>query len=76
VEVKSESNCVGEEPLIAELAYVIAKLHCDMYTPDDGGVPLVHEVIFSITNEKGEPIEKVGCQQFYFFNTFAELICL
>ena len=41
-----------EEPLIAELAYIINRLHRDMYLHHSSDVPIIHEVVV--------PVEKQG----------------
>jgi hypothetical protein len=48
-----EAEPRGEEPLVAELAYVISRLHTDMYHLATGSIELVHLVL--VSNEKGGP---------------------
>jgi len=49
----------GYESLIAELSYIIARLHRDMYMQSQSPIPLVHEVIILSPNKSGE---KTVCQ--------------
>jgi len=56
--VKAEETEGREgEALVAELAYVISRLHCDMYHLASGNIDLVHLVL--ISNEKGGPAVRI-----------------
>jgi hypothetical protein len=58
--VKEERGSRDEgEALIAELSYVISRLHQDMYMFSRADIPLSHEVVVSFCNKNNQMQETV-----------------
>jgi hypothetical protein len=56
----------GQEPLIAELSYIIARLHKDMYLFPRYEVPLVHGVVVSVHDRSDTSSQQLVCLFFCF----------